>query len=132
MILNEYCEIVKKCWLEIPEHFQNVEINEFMVMPNHLHGIIIINDFVGNRHACSLQNTHENRQYQKLPEIIGSYKSAVTKLIHRKADNSFQWQKSYYDHIIRDESSLNRIQDYIRQNPQNWDTDKNNMLFCDL
>ena len=132
MFLNECGEIVRKCWLEIPGHFPNVKIDEFVVMPNHFHGIIIINDPVGNRHACSLQDIYENRQHQKLPVIIGSFKSAVTKLIHRKYDNIFQWQKSYYDHIIRDESSLNNIQSYIRQNPQNWDTDKNNLMFCDL
>ena len=132
MILNECGEIVRKCWLEIPGHFPNVKTDEFVVMPNHFHGIIIINDFVGNRHACSLQNTHENRQHQKLPVIIGSFKSAVTKLIHRKYDKNFQWQKSYYDHIIRDESSLNNIREYIRQNPLNWDTDKNNLMYCNL
>ena len=49
-----------------------------------------------------------------------------------ETDNSFQGQKSYYDHIIRDESSLNNIRLYIRQNPQNWDTDKNNFSYCDL
>jgi len=98
-------------------------------MPNHFHGIIIIDDFVWNRHACSIQNINENRQHQKLPVIIGSFKSAVTKLIHRKYENGFQWQKSYYDHIIRNEPSLNNIRQYIRQNPQNWETDKNNLLF---
>ena len=129
MNLNECGKIIKACWLEIPDHFPNVKTDEFVVMPNHFHGIIIINDPVGNRHACSLQDIYKNRQHQKLPVIIGSFKSAVTKLIHRKYDNDFQWQKSYYDHIIRDESSLNNIRLYIRQNPQNWDTDKNNLLF---
>ena len=132
MILNECGEIAEKCWLDIPKHFPNVKTDEFVVMPNHFHGIIIIDGFVGNRHACSLQNTHENRQHQKLPVIIGSFKSAVTKLIHRKYDKNFHWQKSYYDHIIHGESSLNNIRQYIRQNPQNWDTDKNNLMFCSL
>jgi len=63
MILNEYGEIVKACWLEIPDHFPNIRIDEFLVMPNHFHGIIIINDPVGNRHACSLQDVNENRQH---------------------------------------------------------------------
>ena len=161
MILNKYGEIAGECWLEIPEHFSNIRIDEFVVMPNHFHGIIIIDDFVvGYRHACSLQNTNvnrsacsqqngndnrranylqnvnenenENRQHQKLPVVIGSFKSAVSKLIHRKYDNNFQWQKSYYDHIIRNESSLNKIKEYIRKNPQSWDTDKNNLLFRSL
>ena len=132
MILNEYGEIVKECWLETPEHFSKIKIEEFVIMPNHFHGIIVIDDFVGNRHACSLRNVNVNRQHQKLPVIIGSFKSAVTKLIHRKYDTSFQWQKSYYDHIIRNESSSNKIREYIVKNPLNWDTDKNNLLFCSL
>jgi len=145
MILNKYGEIIKECWLEIPEHFSKIKIEEFVIMPNHFHGIIVIDDFVGNRHACSLRNNkldivhafslrnvNVNRQHQKLPVIIGSFKSAVTKLIHRKYDNSFQWQKSYYDHIIRNESSLNNIRQYIIQNPQNWETDKNNLMFFGL
>jgi REP element-mobilizing transposase RayT len=132
MIMNEFGRIAEKCWIEIPIHFPNAKTDEFVVMPNHFHGIIIINDPVGNRHAFSLQEGNENRQHQKLPVIIGSFKSAVTKLTHRNYAKDFQWQKSYYDHIIRDESSLNNIRQYIRQNPTNWDMDKNNLLFCDL
>ncbi len=128
MILNKSGEIVKKCWLDIPEHFSIIKIEEFVIMPNHFHGIIIIDDFVWNRHARSIQNINENRQHQKLPVIIGSFKSVITKLIHRKYENGFQWQKSYYDHIIRNEPSLNNIRQYIRQNPQNWDKVKNNLL----
>ena len=165
MILDECGQITKKCWLEIPNHFPNAKTDEFIIMPNHFHGILIIENpivgngharsnenfktFVVNRHACSQtkqeqkreRNKNKNRhaivvrnrhaiivrnrhacslrQHQQLPVIIGSFKSAVTKLIHRKYDKNFQWQKSYYDHIIRDESSLNKIRDYIRQNPQN-------------
>ena len=146
MILNECGEIVTKCWLEIPDHFQKIKTDEFVVMPNHFHGIVIIESnpipsvginnsvVVGNRHACSLQPPppqqvkNENRQHQKLSVIIGSFKSAVSKLIHRNIDKNFQWQKSYYDHIIRNETELNNIREYIRQNPKNWETDRNNPL----
>ncbi len=126
MILNECGKIAEKCWIEIPQHIAHIKTDEFIIMPNHIHGIIIIeNDFVGNRHACSLQN--ENRQYQKLPVTVGSFKSAVSKLIHQQIQQNFQWQKSYYDHIIRDEKSLFNIREYIIKNPLNWDTDKNNL-----
>ena len=140
MILDECGQIAKNCWLEITKHFPNTKTDEFVVMPNHFHGILIIDFdpelskiFVGNRHACSLQQQQrdetQKRQHQKLPVIIGSFKSVVSKLIHRKYDKNFQWQKSYYDHIIRDELSLNKIRQYIRQNPQNWETDENNLTF---
>ena len=62
MILNEYGKIAKKYWIEIPKHFLDVKIDEFVIMPNHIHGIIIIKNIVGGRHACHL---HEKRQYQK-------------------------------------------------------------------
>ena len=78
MVLNDYGEIANQLWLEIPDHFEDIKLDESVIMPNHLHGIIIIDsdeEPVGNRHACSLQ---EGRQYQKLPVVIGSYKSAVT------------------------------------------------------
>ena len=83
-------------------------------MPNHVHGIVIIKpkSFVGNRHACSLQNKNfiHRRQNQLLPLVI----------------NSFQWQKSYYDHIIRNEKSLQKIRQYIRYNHLKWKTDIEN------
>jgi len=92
MVLNDYGEIAEELWLEIPKHFEDVELDEHIIMPNHVHGIIIIDsdeEPVGNRHACSLQ---EDRQYQKLPVVIGSYKSAVTRKINQ-THNEFNWQK---------------------------------------
>ena len=118
MILNQYGEIAKTKWVEIPQHFDCVQLDQFVVMSNHVHGIIIINsdiNNVGNRHACSLQ---EQRKYQRLPVIVGAYKAAVSKLIRQLTHEgwNFQWQKSYYDHIIRHERSLNNIREYINQN----------------
>jgi len=59
-------------------------------------------------------------QHQKIPIIIGSFKSATSKLIHNYGLHDFQWQKSFYDHIIRNETSLQNIQRYIKNNPKNW------------
>jgi REP element-mobilizing transposase RayT len=121
MFLNKYGEIVQNCWLEIPEHFEHIFIDEFIVMPNHIHGIIIVDEnpaVVGNRHACSLFN---QRQYQKIPVIIGSFKSSVTHKINQMQNEFlFQWQKSYYDHIVRNEKSLYDIRRYIIENPILW------------
>jgi len=73
--LSAMGRVTKQCWQEIPKHFNNVKLGKYIIMPNHLHGIIILSP-VGNRHACPLQ---DRRQNQKIPVIIGSFKSAVTK-----------------------------------------------------
>ena len=129
MILNRSGVIARKIWLEIPQHFKNVKLDECIVMPNHIHGIIIIDDGdnhdVGNRHACSLHQTE--RQYQKLSVVVGSYKSAVTKFINIQGNKIyFHWQKSFYDHVIRDEISLHKIREYILANPAMWESDEEN------
>ena len=77
---------------------------------------------VGNRPACS-SNNHTNN----LSVIIGSYKSTVTKQINRINDNTFKWQKSFHDHIIRNDESLNNIRNYIINNPKTWELDENNI-----
>jgi len=71
MVLNEYRKIVNQYWLEIPEYFPNAKLDECIIMPNHLHEILIVEDdiVVGNRHACSLHNMGNKRQYQKLPAM---------------------------------------------------------------
>jgi len=126
MILNKIGGIVKECWEGIPKHFKDIILDKFVIMPNHVHGILIINN-VENRHACSLQHVCSlRRQNQLLPNVINSFKSASSKLIHQLQLNSFQWQKSFYDHIMRNEKSLNKIKEYVGNNPLNWDNDKEN------
>ncbi len=101
-------------------------MDEFVIMPNHVHGIVKIGQpsVVGDRHACPLR---VERQYEKLPTIIGSFKSAVTKHINLlNSISHYYWQRSYYDHIIRNQTSLNKIQKYIKCNPLKWELDRNN------
>lgn len=120
--LNEFGRIVDDCIKIIPQHFEYASIDYYCIMPNHVHLILIINDKVGSRHACSLQLNVQSRNHQALPVIIGSLKSAVTKLIHRIDSNiNNMWQKSYYEHIIRNEKELYVIRKYIEYNPLNWD-----------
>ena len=94
-------------------------------MPNHVHGIIIINDSVGATHASPLRG-----KYTLLGDIVGSFKSAVTKHINRirNTPHTPVWQRGYYDHIIRDEKSFHRIQAYIATNPARWQMDKENTI----
>ena len=130
MILNEYGNITKQCWENITKHFSNVELDEFQIMPNHIHGIIIIrnsNQSVGNAYMRSLQTDHwQYRTKMLLSIIVHEFKSAVSRSI-RKYNSSFQWQKSFYDHIIRNEYSLFRIRKYIKDNLGNWEDDRNNI-----
>lgn len=134
MILNNYGEIVKACWLEIPDHFPNVELDEFQIMPNHVHMIIIIHNVkmsVGNKNICSLQNNNISWQTKlsgSLSSIIRGFKIGVTKKCRLNNKKIIIWQKSFYDHIIRTENSLYFIREYIKDNPINWNRDRNYMI----
>jgi REP element-mobilizing transposase RayT len=132
MNLSEMGRIANQCWSEIPKHFRNVELDEYKVMPNHVHGIVMITNAVGTRHAVSRRQTasQPTRKFGPLPSkslhtIIGSYKSAVTKLIHAKG-SAFGWQSRFHDHIIRNEKELNNIRQYIDNNPAKWEFDQEN------
>lgn len=122
-------------WYEIKNHAKNIELGDFVVMPNHMHGIIILNGNDSNvetRHALSLQQQKQptpgqqrfqNQGKNTLSSIVGGYKSAVTKHAHR-LDFNFEWQPRFHDHIIRDEKSFQTISNYIVNNPSNWPADK--------
>ena len=127
MVLNEMGKIVNQCWLEIPEHFPDVSLDEHIIMPNHLHGIIAIennNRVVGNENFRSLRGWHGAKS-RSLSSIIRGLKIGVTKWCHQN-NCEFQWQKSFYDHIIRNEKELDKIRKYIFENPPKWEPDKNN------
>ncbi len=131
MILNKYGFVAKKYWFDIPKHFINTRLDEFIIMPNHLHGIVIIrynnsNNIVGNADLRSLRNDNYNRSKMHLSKIIHGYKSSVSRFVNETYEYHFQWQKSFYDHIIRDEKSLNNIRSYICFNFLNWETDEEN------
>ncbi|SFV34330.1 transposase [Thermoflavifilum thermophilum] len=133
MRLNEWGEIAQQCWLQIPNHFTNTSLDEFMIMPNHMHGIITINgNTVGAIHELPLQNElplhSDPYQLRKmlLPKIIGYFKMNVAKQIneHRQTPGQPMWQRNYYEHIIRDDDDLNRIREYIINNPLKWESDE--------
>jgi REP element-mobilizing transposase RayT len=129
--LSEVGNIADQYWKVIPNHFNNVELDKHVVMPNHVHGIITITDPVGNWHANSLRRNEKiSRRFQRLPVIIGSYKSAVTKYTNRSCGNSgFKWQRYYYDHIIETDEALDNIREYITLNPETWEDDFENLKF---
>ena len=134
--LNGLGEIAQRCWYEIPDHFLNVKQDEFIVMPNHVHGLIMI---VGATNASPLRPILDNVQQPRritpggvksgsLGAIIGSYKSAVTRQINttHNTPGAKLWQRNYNEHIIRSEDELNRIRRYISQNPAKWEFDRDN------
>jgi putative transposase len=127
MVLSDLGKSVQRCWDAIPAHFSNAQLDTFMVMPNHIHGIIVI---VGARHASPLPKGISPRgpEPQSIGAIVGSFKSAVTKFINnqRGTPGTSVWQRNYYEHIIRDESTLERIREYIVTNPLRWAIDREN------
>jgi REP element-mobilizing transposase RayT len=119
VILNDFGNIAKQRWSDLPDH-HNVTIDSFIIMPNHVHGVIIINNIVG---AGPARPSKKNN----LSTIIGSYKSGVTRQINKTNNVGFKWQRSFYDHIVRTDESLYKIREYITNNPLNWHMDKNNI-----
>lgn len=129
MKLNELGLITNKCWKEIPNHYPNVEIDYYVIMPNHVHGIIIINhkDIVETRHGVSLQqheNTFSKPIKNSLSVIINQFKGSVKRWSNQNAIHDFQWQSRFYDRIIRNEKELYNIRKYIEQNPLKWELEK--------
>ena len=127
--LNEFGGIAEACLKAIPKHFQYVDIDETVIMPNHVHLILTIYDD-GRGTACRAPT---KEQFAKpvpnsIPTIIRSFKSAVTRQIHisRNTQGRPVWQSNYYEHVIRNEKELFVIRRYIRDNLLNWDKDENN------
>ena len=132
MVLNNLGLSAKQSWVDIPNHYPFVELDSFVIMPNHIHGIIIISEKsivrkdvvnVDEGHAPHLQSSEE-LNYHTLSNIVGSFKSGVAKLAHSNGYKGFSWQRSFYDRIIRNEKELYNIQKYILQNPLKWSIEK--------
>ncbi|OGF30487.1 hypothetical protein A2533_01100 [Candidatus Falkowbacteria bacterium RIFOXYD2_FULL_35_9] len=136
MLLNELGKIVRDCWYDLPNHYKNCVLDEFIIMPDHVHGIIqliddesigdglnpqlIDDETVGDGFKPSPTNNVYDKKY-KLCEIIRGFKTFSARKIN-KLNNSIGvqfWQKQYYDHIIRNDESLDQIRIYIKHNPIN-------------
>ena len=143
MELNHFGEIADAEWLKTAEIRNNVELLEYVIMPNHIHGIILLNDLENDNrrgtmhraptttpHRAPTTTPHRAPTYEQfgkptpntIPTIIRGYKSSVTKQINdlRNVSGAPVWQRNYYEHIIRDENALNRICAYIQTNPVKW------------
>lgn len=150
MKLNHYGEIVQKWWNEISIHFANVETDAFVIMPNHVHGIIFIverrgtvsvpeengeNKISNNNNMLDETLGGETPPLRKftptLGQIIAYFKYQSTKEMNASSNTGVVtkfWQRNYYEHIIRDEKDLKNKTDYIEENPMLWDQDDENPI----
>ena len=120
---NQYGIIVQQCWNEIPKHYLEINNEIFSVMPNHIHGIIIIQDDNGRSGLKpDPTNTHA------LPEIVRAFKTFSAKGINeiRHLPGTTVWQRSFYEHIIRTEKEYREIGEYIYYDSQKWENDEEN------
>jgi len=132
MVLNEYGKIVRDEWLESAQIRNEIGLDEFVVMPNHFHGIVWIHNGVetttdrrGDRPVAPT-----GPRPRSLGALMAGFKSAVTRRINemRRTPGMKLWQRNYYDRVIRDENELNRIREYVVGNPMLWDMDRENPL----
>ena len=130
MRLSGIGEIVSEGWQKTEQIRANVKLDGWIVMPNHIHGIIILT----NDHRKNVETTRRvvsTLKPNSLGSIIGQFKSTTTKRIHSIGHSDFAWQSRFYDHIIRNEKSLQKIREYIHNNPLKWDIDENNPDFLE-
>lgn len=140
------CRVIEHCWSEIPRHFKNVVLDESIVMPNHLHGIIGIEAKEGEAFLARSEPDEvvvsdddaflskvEKRNASPLRSgslgaIVGNFKSVTARRINeiRKTPGAPVWQRNYYEHIVRNENEMEHIRNYIINNPTNWNMDDEN------
>jgi REP element-mobilizing transposase RayT len=127
MRLNKIGRIVRDEWYRSVEIRREVTLDEFIVMPNHLHGIVAIEDVTaagGDRRSPLHRQGPASRS---LGSFVAGFKSAATRRVHEAQLCSGPiWQRNYFEHIVRSEKSLNTIRAYTAGNPNNWSTDREN------
>ncbi|MBS1684636.1 MAG: transposase [Bacteroidetes bacterium] len=114
-------EVAQDCWEQIPANFPFVELDEFVVMPDHIHGILLFN----KEADTGWQVNKFGPQSNNLASVIRGFKSGVKSFATRN-EIEFQWQSRFYDRVIRNRNELDRIRKYIQDNPANWLFDKDN------
>ncbi len=136
---NEFGAVAEREWRLLPERYQHVRLDEWVLMPNHLHGIVVltddewpVSDRTGRGRSRTTPTTdgtsRANASRKPLGRIIGAFKTVSTKKINRLRDTAGVsiWQRGYYEHIIRSDASLSAIREYIRSNPAAWSEDAEN------
>jgi len=152
IVLSPMGLIAKRAWLDLPRHYPHAQLDVFCIMPNHIHGIVVLKfeeelprtrrggsvlpvDFVADQIDPNFElfpDPSQTRPYGNgmnvrhgLPEIIRAFKSFSARRINaaRQTPGVSVWQRNYYEHIIRNQDEWKRIRDYILENPHNWGVD---------
>lgn len=140
MILNDAGRMVQGVWDELPVRYPGVQIDSFVIMPNHIHGIILLTGSTHRRGESRIRpnkGDHKDRPYGTLPGTIGrvmqGFKSITTrKYIIGARDNGWPpfekrlWQRNYYERVVRDDSEMHRVREYVTGNPARWLEDEEN------
>jgi REP element-mobilizing transposase RayT len=133
MYLNQIGKIVAEEWINTRKIRPNFQLDEWVIMPNHLHGIVIIDENIldlgeRNRNILGARNAPLRQEPNSISSFVAGFKSVVTKRINLLRDNRDIpiWQRNYYESIIRDEQSLITIREYILNNPFQWKKDPDN------
>lgn len=136
MHLSVFGEMVARCWDDLPRHYPTVELDAFVVMPNHVHGIVVLTDGVGaglrpaptsNENTISPQENGETVTGPRpLSEIVRAFKSFSSRRINERLGTAGTpvWQRTYWDTVIRNEQALIGFRQYIENNPAQWDMDQ--------
>lgn len=119
MQLNEFGMILEDAWADLPKHYSHAELDQFVIMPNHVHGIVVVKEMA-----------ETSPKQHGFPEIIRAFKSFSAKRINQLRNNAGcpVWQRNYYERVIRNESELTRAREYIVNNPLKWELDKENPI----
>ena len=128
IILSDIGNKAKEFWEQIPEHFDYIELDSFIIMPNHIHGIIIINS---RNVQLNIPTKRKDNYFSKISSqkgalgiVIRTYKAMVKKWSNETIYTKFKWQRNYFEHIIRNENDLFNTRRYIALNPFKWEIDK--------
>ncbi|MFH1862925.1 MAG: transposase [bacterium] len=135
LIPSAFGEKTREFWLQIPHHFEHVSLGDFVIMPNHLHAIVIFPS-EGVQLKAPTNLDLENHNYfskisphkKTLSIIVRTFKGVLTNWCRKNGFDYFTWQRNYHEHIIRDEEDWTRIRNYIHDNPQKWQQDINHPL----
>lgn len=113
MYLSDVGQVAQWIWNAIPERYSNVDLDQYVIMPNHIHGIVVLRPYEG---AINCAPT--------LGLILRRFKALTTRYLHAAEVSDFAWQRDFYDHITRAERNLNGIRQYIIDNPARWTEDE--------
>jgi REP element-mobilizing transposase RayT len=126
---NELGQIARACWVAIPHHFPQVTLQEFAIMPNHLHGIVALTRFVAAQHRCALPESSSRIGVKagSLGAIVRSFKAIVARRAHEELGwKGPIWQRNYYERVLRDGREFSNASRYIAENPMKWEWDREN------